>query len=423
MITPWEKLPRRIAILLSAFIFVHAHAASDWPQFRGPTGQGISAATNLPVFWSATSNVVWKTPIPGQGWSSPVLAKNKIYLTTAITGTNDSSVSLRALCLDAITGKILWNEEVLQPDPEKSKTKHQKNGLASPTPIVTGEKLFVHFGHLGTAVLDLNGKILWRQTELAYPPTHGNGGSPALIGDALVFNCDAAKDPFVAALDVQDGRVRWKTPRNTSATRTFSFSTPLEIEVDGSRQMICPGSGFVAGYDPKDGKEIWRVKYGEGYSVVPRPLFAKGILFVCSGFDRPALFAIKPQGAKGDATESNVAWSYNRQVPNTPSPVMVNDEIYFVSDAGILTCLEAMTGKMIWSERLGGDFSSSPIYADGKIYFQNETGEGFVVKPGKTFEILAKNNLGERSLASSAVADGALFIRTESNLWRIGEKK
>ncbi len=282
-------------------------------------------------------------------------------------------------------------------------------------------RVYVHFGHMGTAALDLAGKILWQQTTLKYPPMHGNGGSPALAGDSLVFSCDGATDPFVAALDANTGKVLWKTPRNTPAKNQFSFSTPLVIEVDGVSQAIIPGSGFVGGYDIKDGRERWRARYGEGYSVITRPVFAHGLLFVTSSYNRSGLYAIKPVGAKGDVTDTHVAWSYSKGIPNISSPLVVDDELYCVSDSGIATCLDARTGTLHWSERLGGGFSASPVLAEGRVYFQNEEGVGTVLKAGKTFEVMAKNNLGARTLASPAVTDNTIFLRSQSHLWRIGK--
>ena len=419
---PAAPISRRIRLrlaLLGTFVSSSLLAANDWPEFRGPTGQGISNAKNVPLHWGAMSNVVWKTGIPGEGWSSPVLVNGKIYLTTAVT--DSTSTSLRAVCVSASDGRIQWDVEVLQPDPGATQAIHKKNSLASPTPIVRDGHIYVHFGHMGTAALDLSGKILWRQAELKYPPTHGNGGSPALVGDLLVFSCDGGNDPFLAALDANTGKVRWKTPRNTTAARKFSFSTPLAIEVDGRTQIISPGSGFVGGYDPKDGHEIWRARYGMGYSVITRPVFAHGLLFISSSFDRPVLYAIKPAGAKGDVTDSHIAWSYSKGVPNTPSPLVVGDELYFVSDGGIATCLDARTGDLHWSERLGGGFSASPVLAEGRIYFQNEEGVGTVLKAGKTFAVLAKNDLGERTLASPAVTENAILLRSKDHLWRIGK--
>jgi hypothetical protein len=395
-------------------------AETEWPQFRGPTGQGLSQAANVPIHWNASEGVAWEVEVPGRGWSSPVLSKGRLYLTSAETDEGGGDVTLHALCLDPGDGHILWDTEVLHPDPSLVAAMHRKNSPASATPIVTSDRLYVHFGHMGTAALDLTGKVVWRQTALPYPPTHGNGGSPVLVGGALIFSADGQKDPFVVALDAATGAVRWKTPRNSPAKKQFSFSTPLAIEVGGVKEIISPGSGFVGAYAPADGHELWRVDYGEGYSVVPRPVYAHGLLFLGSGFDHPSFYAINPEGATGDATATHVAWSLNKGAPLTPSAVVVGDEVYFVSDTGIATCAAASTGEVFWNERLGGNFSASPIAVDGRIYFQNETGVGYVVKAGKTYELLATNDLGERSLASPAMADGALYIRTESHLWKIG---
>lgn len=397
---------------------VRAAAPEDWPQFRGPTGQGISTATNLPVEWNTRKNIVWSVEIPGRGWSSPVISAGKVYLTTSIAKPR-GPVSLYAVCLDGVTGKPLWDTQVFEPNSTLASQMHGKNSLASPTPIVTAERLYVHFGHMGTAALDLSGNVVWRQTGLKYEPVHGAGGSPALVGDLLVVDCDGARDPFIAALDARTGEIKWKTPRDSNARKTFSFSTPLPIEVDGQTQIISPASGFVGSYDPADGHELWRVDYGEGYSVVPRPVFAKGLVFVSSAFDFPVVYAIRPGGAHGDATRSNVVWTRPKGGPNTPSLLAVGDELYMVSDNGIASCLEARTGRVYWSHRLDGTFSASPVFADGRIYFQTEAGLGIVIKADKTFQVLAENDLGERSLASPAIADGAIYIRTEHHLWKI----
>lgn len=393
--------------------------AEDWPQFRGPTGQGLSAATGVPVEWSQSKNVAWKKEIPGSGWSSPVLMGGKVYLTSAVSA--GGPLSLHAMCLDESDGKTLWDTEVFKPDPADAKRMHAKNSPASPTPIVTADRIYVHFGHLGTAALDLSGKVLWRQTSLKYPPVHGNGGSPLLLGDTLCFNCDGSSNPFIVALDAKSGEVKWKTPRNVAVRKSFSYCTPLAIELNGATQIISPGSGLVGAYDPATGHELWRVTYGDGYSVVPRPVYSHGLLFLSSGFDSPVMYAIKADGAKGDATASHVAWKSRKGAPNTPSALVVGDELYTVSDPGIATCADAVTGTVHWTHRFDGQFSASPVFAEGKIYFQTEAGVGFVIKAGKEFEQLAENDLGEPSLASYAVSDGALFIRTDKHLWKIGK--
>ena len=391
--------------------------ADAWPEFRGPTAMGLSSAKAVPTQWSADQHLAWKSPLPGQGWSSPVVASGKVFLTAAV---RDKGVSLGAACLDLATGKVLWDTPVFQPPAQQVAVMHRKNTLASPTPVVTADRLFVHFGHMGSAALDLAGKIVWKQSDLAYPPTHGNGSSPVLAAGGVVFSADAQSDPFLASLDQATGKVKWKTARRGGAAKSkFSFATPLLVTVGDRQQLISPASGYVAAYDPATGAEIWRVEYGAGYSVVPRPAFAHGLVFACSGFDRATLYAIKADGAKGDVTGSHVAWRLTKNAPLTPSPLVVGDELYVVSDNGFATCCDARTGAVHWSQRLGGNFSTSPVAAAGHVYFQSEQGVGHVVKAAKTFTPVAENDLKERTLASYAVIEGGLLIRTESGLVRV----
>jgi outer membrane protein assembly factor BamB len=393
--------------------------AENWPEFRGPTGQGL-ATKALPTEWNATKNVVWKQPLPGLGWSSPIVWEGKVYLTASVpvAGSDNGDQSLTALCLDAKTGKLLWEKEVFRQDGKKAPRIHEKNSHASPTPLTDGQRLYVHFGHQGTAALDLNGKVLWEQTGLRYEPVHGNGGAPVLVGDLLVFSSDGFDQQFVAALDRTTGKQVWKTDRDSDSFKKFSFGTPLVIAVKGKQQIVSPGAGAVCAYDPANGKEIWRVNYGDGYSVVPRPVFGLGLVFLSTGYDTPEFLAIRADG-QGDVTKSHVAWSLKKGAPLTPSPLLVGDELYLVSDQGIASCLDARTGKVHWQERIGGAHSTSPLHADGKVYCQSEEGVGTILKAGKKFEVLARNSLGERTLASYAAVDGVLFIRTEKHLYRI----
>jgi outer membrane protein assembly factor BamB len=393
-------------------------SGEDWPEFRGPTGQGIVRDGSLPVEWSATKHVAWKQPIPGRGWSSPVVSDGRVYLTTSVAKNSGSrDQSLQALCLDASSGKVLWQREVFQEDSASAPPIHSKNSHASPTPLVRDGRLYVHFGHQGTACLDLSGRIIWRSTDLKYAPVHGNGGSPILVDDALIFSCDGNEKPFVAALDRNSGKVLWKTDRSGDADRSFSFSTPLLIKVAGRKQVVSAGSEMVAAYDPTTGREIWCVRHA-GYSVVPRPVYGHGLVFICTGYNSPALFAIRP-GGDGDVTQTHVAWKTRRAASLTPSPLLVDDELYIVADNGIAACFDAETGKIHWQYRIGGAYSSSPIYAGRKIYFQNEDGVCTVIEAGRSYKELARNSLDERTLASFAAANGALFIRTEKNLSRI----
>ncbi len=403
-------------VLLALFSASAVALGDDWPEFRGPTGQGLVEGGPWPVEWGANKNVVWKQPIPGRGWSSPVVAKGRLYLTTAVPMQGNDQ-SLRALCLDAKNGDILWNTEVLRQDGKTAPNIHRKNSHASPTPITDGERLYVHFGHHGTACLDLQGQVRWKNTENKYAPVHGNGGSPILVDDLLIFSGDGSDRQFIVALEKLTGKVRWRTDRKTTAFKKFSFSTPLAITVKGRKLIVSPGSDVVGAYDAASGKEVWRVRY-DGYSVVPRPVFGHSLVFLAAGYEDPSLFAIKPDG-EGDVTETHVVWSTDRNAPLNPSPLLVGEELYVVSDLGVASCFDAKTGKLHWRERLGGNYSSSPLHADGRVYFQNEEGTATVIRAGRRFERLAENKLDEQTLASYAAADRAFFIRTEKHLYRI----
>jgi outer membrane protein assembly factor BamB len=368
------------AVVLLGLLAAIPARGDDWRQFRGPGGQGHAQSRNLPTVWRPGENMAWRREIPGKGWSSPILLGSHIFLTTAVPAEAGDAPpqSLRALSLACASGKVEWDVEVFgQPAGIHI---HGKNSHASATPVTDGQRLYVHFGPHGTAALDLSGKVLWKNTELQYDPRHGNGGSPELVDDLLVVSCDGLDVQFVAALDRATGRIRWKTPRNTKAERGFSFSTPLAIEVGGVRQIVSAGSDAVVAYAPADGHEQWRVAYPGGFSVVPRPVYGDGLLFVCSGFPTPNLLAIRPEGAAGDVTATHVAWRSNKRIPNNPSPLLVDDALYLIADSGIATCLEAKTGRQRWQERVGGAYSALPLYADGKIFLQNEEGAGVVIK-------------------------------------------
>ncbi|GIW91798.1 MAG: serine/threonine protein kinase [Pirellulaceae bacterium] len=390
-------------------------------QFRGPHGDGHVEATGLPVHWSSTDNVRWRTAIPGLGWSSPVVWGDKVFVTTAVALGEEPQpdYSLRALCLDAERGEILWDVEVFREPGASSPRIHTKNSHASPTPIAFGDRLYVHFGHMGTACLSFDGNVVWRNDTLRYPPVHGNGGSPVLWQERLLFSCDGAVDPFVVALSAGTGSVLWRTPRNTDALKKFSFSTPALIEVGGRTQLVSPGSDALCAYDPQTGREIWRVRY-DGYSVVPKPVFGHGLVFFSTGYDAPEVLAVRVDG-RGDVTDTHIVWRQRRGAPNTPSLLLVDHYLYMVSDRGIASCLESTTGHIVWQQRLNGNFSASPLYGDGKIYLQSEEGVGYVLQPGPEFRLLARNDLGERTLASYAVYGRRLLIRTAGHLYCIGD--
>jgi outer membrane protein assembly factor BamB len=384
-------------------------AASEvWFQFRGPTGQGHTEAAALPLTWSETENVAWKVELPGLGWSSPVIADGQLWLTTSL----DEGKSLRVLCLDPASGEILHNIEVFEKtDPGLI---HKKNSHASPTPIIEQDRVYVHFGAHGTGCVSTDGKVLWKTNELKYEHRHGPGGSPVIVDDLLIVSCDGTDVAFVAGLDKSTGKIRWKTDRDGP----MAYSTPLVIEVGGQRQLVSTGGDQVVAYDPATGKEIWKSRY-DGYSGIPRPVFGQGLVFVCSGYNTPHLFAIRPDG-EGDVTDTHVAWSMKADgAPLSPSPVLVGDELYLVNDRGVATCLDAKTGQRHWQERLGGNFSASPLAAPGRIYFQNEEGKTFVIAPGREFKLLAESQIDGRTLASLGVLGDILFLRSDTHLYRL----
>lgn len=422
---PWFASTSARFLALTLTVASSLHAEALWPEFRGPSAQGHSLASGVPVEWGPDKNVLWRSEIPGLGWSSPVVAGGKIFLTNA-TGLNGAdpavAVSLRVLAVDAATGKTVWDTEVFQQSDAAALKMHKKNSQASPSVVYEQGKIYAHFGHHGTACLDETGKILWTNREHHNKPVHGTGGSPVVVDDLLIFNNDADVKPAVVALEKATGKTRWRVERpDTVAKSKFSFGTPLVIEIDGKRQIITTGSGVVQALNPVDGSEIWHVLYGQGYSVVPRPVYAHGLVFLSSGYNQPVAYAIKPTG-KGDVTATHVAWTADKRVPHNPSMLVVGDELYMLDDKGLLSCRDARTNVVHYEERLLGPSSASLLSVDGRIYAIDELGASAVVKPGKTLEIIARSELKEKTLASMAVCDNDLLIRTEKALYRIGKR-
>ena len=400
-------------LLLTTLVLLGGRTASaqDWPEFRGPGGQGHSVERDLPLEWDETRNVAWKTPLPGLGWSSPVVSGGRVWITTAI---EQRGVSLRLMAFDIATGREALNVEVFHLTGARREI-NPKNSWASPTPILDGDRVYVHYGADGTAALSTDGTVIWKQ-HFEYASQHGAGGSPVLHGGLLIFNCDGSDAAFVVALDKNTGKVKWKTNRRYPSDQ--AYTTPLVIRVGDRDQLISVGAFRATAYDPLTGKEIWRVGYSEGFSNVPRPIFGHGLVYIATGFQQPAMLAVRPDGA-GDVTKSHVAWKLTRGAPLTPSPIIVGDEFYMVNDGGIVSCLDARSGTVIWQQRLGGSYSASPVYADGRIYFLAEQGVTTVIAPGKEFRRLATNSLDGGLLASMAVSNGSLFLRTDSHLYRI----
>ena len=403
---------RYLAFLVLVVLSCAGVGAEDWPQFRGPTGQGHSSERGLPLDWSESRNVKWKASVPGRGWSSPVVAGGRVWLTTSVKG---NGASLRAVAYDVETGREAVNVEVFRL--RSAELLNAKNSHASPTPIADGERVYVHFGAEGTAALTTSGEIVWK-TRLPYQSQHGSGGSPMLYGDLLILSCDGSDQAFVVALDKRTGKVRWKTWRRQPWDQ--AYSTPLLIRVGEQDQVVSVGAYRAAAYDPDSGKELWRVSYADGFSNVPRPVYGHGLVYIATGFQQPTLMAVRPDGS-GDVTRTHVAWTLRRAAPLTPSPLIVGDEIYVVNDGGIASCLDARTGDTHWQQRLGGEYSASPLFADGRIYFLNEEGTATSIAPGKSFVRLATASIDGATLASIAVADGSLFIRSDTHLYRIAK--
>jgi outer membrane protein assembly factor BamB len=421
-----------------------AEALPSWNQWRGPAGQGHApAAKGLPLAWSESENVVWKTPVEGKGWSSPVLADGRLWLTTAVETPlseaekaerlanveNSSSlqvsgpVSLRAVCLDADTGKVLHDIELFrqsQPDPI-----HSLNSYASPSPILDGGRLYCHFGTNGTACVDAaSGEIVWSHTLQKIKHENGAGGTPVLFENRLIFDCDGSDQQYIVALDTATGAVAWKTERsgerNPEPQLKKAYGTPIVTEIGGRPVLLSTGADWLYAYDPEDGRELWKQAYGVlGFSIVPRPIVGHGMAYISTSFMQPELLAVKLPS--GDALPE-IAWRVKKSVPNIPSPVLVGDEIVMVSDKGVATCLDADSGEVRFSERLGGNFCSSPLYADGRIWVGNREGQTFILTPGKEFHVEATNQLDGEIMATPIAVGPALFLRTDKAVYRIEKR-
>ncbi len=410
------------SIRLSVLLTLAAGAASaalDWPEFRGPGAQGHADAASLPLTWSRTSNVAWRTALPGTGWSSPVIGEGRIWMTTATEGGR----SFRALCVDQASGRLVHDIELFtRAEPMAI---HDKNSHASPTPVLEPGRVYVNFGTTGTAALDAEtGAILWRNTELQLDHMTGPGSSPVLYRNLIVLTCDGTNVQYMAALDKATGKVAWKTPRSGELTvpadRRKSFCTPLLVQVDGADQLVIPGAFWVYGYEPLTGRELWRLRT-TGYSTTPRPVAGDGLVYIGTGFDVAQFWAVR-LGGRGQLGDDAVTWKCARKMPLKPSPLLVDGRIYVVSDTSTASCLDARTGALIWEQRLTGNFSASPILAAGRLYFCSEEGKTTVVTPGPAFQQLAVNELGERIMASPAVSGRALYLRTDQALYRIEER-
>lgn len=408
-----------VVAVMSISVMMGHLSGADWSEFRGPGMHGsYEGSGDYPVTWGEGENMEWKVEVPGNGWSSPSLSDGNIVLTSAVS--LGEGYALTVFCFRESDGDDLWSRRVFHQSGDAPGI-HRKNSHASPTPVIRDGRVYVHFGHQGTACLALkDGSVIWKNDKIQYKPVHGNGGSPVLVDGRLIFSCDGGSDPFVVALDAGSGDEVWRTPRTVNASKKFSFCTGLVTEIDGKRQVVLPGSDMVAGYDPQNGKELWKVEYS-GYSVVPRPLHRLGLIFMSTGYDRASLLAINPSGS-GNLGNKAIVWQSKRSIAKTPSFVEIDGLLYNLSDNGMLTCFEARTGKIVYDERLGGNYSSSLLYLNGNIYCTSEEGVTSIVKPGPEFKVLAKNDLGERTLASLAVGDNRIIYRSTSHLYSFKKK-
>jgi outer membrane protein assembly factor BamB len=386
--------------------------AKYWPRWRGPSGQGIVSGTGYPDTWSATQNVLWKSPVAGDGNSSPVVWGDRIFVTTA----NDGGRRLSLLAYRRTDGRLLW--EGAAPTGRTDSGSHYKNGHASATPATDGERVYVSFGARGLFAFDFNGKLVWQRNLGPMDAYHGTAGSPLLYKDRLILYQDQYSDSFIAAFDTRTGRELWRTRRSANV----GWGTPIAIRAAGRDEVIVNSQQWVYSYDPATGKELWRCG-GTTYEVIPTPVVGYGLVFCSSGRAGPTL-AIKP-GGSGDVTRTHLAWESPRGSPFVPSPILYGEQLYMVNDmASIVTSLAAASGKVLWQGRLGvaqrEGFSASPVAVDGKVFFTNDEGDTFVVRAGPTFEILRVNRIGETTLASPALVDGRWYIRTDRNLYAIG---
>lgn len=432
-------ITRLNAFLCFALCGVLTHAADEnWPQFRGPDGDGHSSSKSLLLNWSENQNVRWKTPIHGRGWSSPVVWGKQIWMTTA----TEDGRELFAVCVARDTGKVVHDLKLF--DIEKPQFAHQFNSYASPTPVIEEGRVYVTFGSPGTACLDTStGKVLWERRDFECNHFRGAGSSPILYRGLLLMNYDGSDHQFAVALDKNTGKTVWRVERSidykdlgpdgkpqAEGDYRKAFSTPHVAELDGKPVLISQGAKASYGYDPVTGKELWRVEERTCHSASARPVVGFGLAFLPTGWSQGQLLAVRP-GRNGEVLDANddsasdgakslkLEWKTKRTVSRKPSPLLIDDLLFMIEDGGVATCLEAKTGAEIWRDRVGGNYSASPITAGGRIFFFSEEGKGTVIGAGREFRKLAENTLDDGFMASPAVAGNALILRTRTALYRI----
>jgi len=407
-----------ILILLSTLAPQLLAQGTRWPDFRGPTRDGHAPPAQVPLHWSETRNVRWKVRIPGIAWSSPVVWDGQVWMTTATPKGHEMGV----LALDVETGKKLHKRLLIEN--EEPEEKNPLNSYASPTPAIEEGRIYTHFGSYGTLCLDTGtGETVWARWDLQCDHATGPGSSPIIHEDLLIFHMDGRDVQYVVALDKGTGETRWKTERTIDLTTQppdmrRAFSTPIVIAVEGAPRLVSTGSQATYAYEPETGKEVWRL-FHKGFSQSSRPVQGGGLLFLNTGFTSARLLAVRP-GGRGDVTEQDaIAWTSRRSVPTMSSALFVDGRIYMVSDGGVVSCLDAETGESLWAERIGGEFSASPVLVSGRIYFFDREGVAVVIEPGPEFNKLAENTLESGCMASAAVVGDALLLRTKKHLYRL----
>lgn len=416
-----KSLPFTLALLLSA-VFA---TAGNWPQFRGPTGQGISEETGLPVKWSATENVVWKVAIPGESWSSPIVWGDRVFVTTATEG----GASGRVLSIERQTGRLLWNKEVLR---QVLRRKEGRNTYATPTAATDGERVYTCFGEGSFAALNFDGVVAWTNRDYPFYSQHGLATSLILHQNLLIMARDGSNEgedkglgwqkpwgqAFLLALDTRTGKEVWKGRRGSSR---IAHGVPTLWEHDGKVEIVSEAGDVVQGFDAQTGERLWSGEViGEGK--VPSTVIGEGLVFTAGGWGGKETIKAFRLGGKGDLKEAQLVWQQKKGMPKVPSLLYCKPHLFAITDNGMATCLKAATGEIVWQERLEGIFSASPVFAEGRVYFLSDDGETTVIEAGSEFKVLAKNPLGEKVQASMGVSQGHLFIRTENNLICIGSK-
>lgn len=400
--------------------------AENWPQFRGPGRQGESAETDLPLRWTATENIAWKAPIPGEGWSSPIVWGDRVFVTTA----TDEGASCRVVAVARDSGAVAWNREVFR---QQTGHRNQRNSYASPTPCTDGERVYACFGDGSFAAVDFTGRTVWVNRDFPFYSEHGLATSPILHDGLVIMARDGSSETepksagwqtpwdrsFVVALDATTGRVRWQAGRGLS--RIAHVVPGVWIAPDGRAQVVSGAGDVVQGFDAQTGERLWTSRnVGEG--VVPSIVIGDGLAFTASGWGgRESIKAFR-LGGRGDLGESNLAWEQRKGLPRIPSYLFRKPYLFTITEGGIAMCLKADTGEIVWQERVGGSYSASPVGAEGRIYLLADNGETTVIESGPEFKVLARNPLGEKAQASPAVSDRRLFIRTEKHLHCIAGK-